>query len=272
MRKKRNSARLFAILVMATALTACGNLANSVTGEVQQTVMGEGSGSGRLVSVENRSYTQDEIEELEVNAHAMEIQIERSKDERAEVELLADDNLRDRFEFEAKVNSGLLTVTIKEKSKHALKDRTGARKLRIALPDKMYRKLKVNSDFGSVHASDVETKAADFRIDVGDIRVKSVTGKLDLKANAGEIVVEDISLANDLKARTDVGKIAIHLNMSPENVGFQLESKVGEVKVDLDKVEFSKQMFNKKVGTIGTPNVQVDAYAAMGEIVVDALS
>ncbi|RED85582.1 DUF4097 family beta strand repeat-containing protein [Cohnella phaseoli] len=269
MRKKRNSAKLFAILVMATALTACGDLASSVTGEVQQSVMGDNSGSGKLVSVEKRSYTQDEFEELEVSAQAMEIRIERSTGERAEVELLVDDTLRDRFEFEAKVDSGLLKVTVEEKSKNSFKDQTGARKLRISLPDKMYQKLKVNNAFGSVEASDVQTKAADIRIDAGNIRVKAVTGKLELEANAGEIVVEGIALADDLKARTDVGRIAIHLSESPQDAGFKLESEVGEVKVELDQVEYSKQAANKKVGTIGTPNVQIDAYAAVGEIVVN---
>jgi len=269
MRKKRNSAKLLAILVMATALAACGDLASSVTGEVQQSVMGDGSGSGKLVSVEKRSYEQSEIEELEVSAQAMEIRIERSTGEQAEVELLVDDNLHDRFVFEAKVDSGLLKVKIEEKSKSAFKDQTGARKLRISLPDKMYRMLKVNNAFGSVEASNVETEAAEIRIDAGNIQLKAVSGKLDLEANAGEIVVEGIALNNDLKARTDVGRIAIHLNESPQDAGFKLKSEVGDVKVDLDEVEYSKQAANKKVGTIGTPNVQIEAYAAVGEIVVD---
>ena len=269
MRKKRNNAKLFAILVMATALTACGDLAGSITEEVQQTVMGDDSGSGKLVSVEKRSYAQDEIEELEVSAQAMEIRIESSADELAEVELLADDALRDRFAFEAKVESGLLKVKIEEKSGLSIKDRTGARKLRISLPDKMYRKLKVRNAFGSVEASDVKTTAADIRIDAGNIRLKAVSGKLDLEANAGEIVVESFVLADDVKARTDAGRIAIHLSESPRDAGFKLESEVGEVKVGLDEVEYSKQAANKKIGTIGTPSFQIDAYAAVGEIVVD---
>jgi len=270
MRKSRNSAKLFAILVLATALTACGDLANSITGEVQQSVIGEGSGSGKLVSVEKRSYGQNEIEELHVNTQAMEIQIEKSSGDRAEVELLADDNLRDRFEFEAKVKSGVLDLKIEEKSGLSFKEQKGERKLKISLPDKVYRELEVQNAFGAVEASDVKTETANIRIDAGNIRLRGVSGELNLKASAGEIVVEGISLDRDLNARTEVGRIAIHLSESPKAVNFRLDSEVGEVKVDLEQVEYSKQTTNKKFGTIGAGGPNIDAYTAVGEIVVDA--
>ncbi|MFC4601191.1 DUF4097 family beta strand repeat-containing protein [Cohnella hongkongensis] len=270
MKKGRNSAKLFAVIVLATALTACGDLANSLTGEVRDSVIGEGSGSGKLASLDKRSFAAGEFDKMEVQTEAMEIQVTPGSGDKAEVELLADNTLESRFSFEAKVESGVLKVVVKEKAKSGiLKDQRGERKLRIALPDKVYSSVTIRNAFGIVEAAGVKTERTDIRIDAGDIRLNGVTGQLNLEANAGEIVVEGIGLNDDVKARTDAGRIAIHLDEAPKDGSFQLGSEVGEVKLNLEQVEYSEQSANKKVGKIGSNGNRIDAYTAVGEIVVD---
>ncbi|WP_372631089.1 DUF4097 family beta strand repeat-containing protein [Cohnella sp.] len=270
MKKGRNSAKLFAIIVLATALTACGDLANSLTEEVRESVVGEGSGSGKLASLEKRSFAASEFDKMEVQTEAMEIQVTPGSGDSAEVELLADGALESRLSFEANVESGVLKVQVKEKSKSGiLKDQRGERKLRIALPDKTYSSVTIRNAFGAVEASGVKTGQADIRIDAGKIRMNGVTGQLNLEANAGEIVVEGIGLNDDVKARTDAGRIAIHLDESPKDASFHLDSEDGQVKLNLEQVEYSKQSMNKIVGKLGSNGYLIDAYAAVGEIVVD---
>src|SRR5690606_23766113 len=99
-----------------------------------------------------------------------------------------------------------------------------------------YGNLEVRNAFGTIDASDVKTELADLRIDAGKIRLNGVTGRLNLEANAGEIVVEGIALNGDLKAKTDAGKISIRLNESPEAARIDLGSEVGNVRVDLEQV------------------------------------
>ncbi|PRX74373.1 putative adhesin [Cohnella sp. SGD-V74] len=270
MKKGRNSAKLFAIIVLAASLTACGDLAGSFTEEVQGNVIGAGSGSGKLVSLEKQAFAADGFDELQVRTEAMVIHIAKGSGDKAEVELLADDSLRDRLAFGAEVESGVLKVEVEEKAKAGvLKDQRGERTLRIVLPDKAYRSLTIRNTFGAIEASGVKTELADIRIDAGSIRLSGVGGQLNLEANAGEIVVEDLVLSGDVKARTDVGKIAIHLSESPTDASFNLDSEVGEVKLNLEQVEYGQQASNKKVGTIGSNGYRIDAYTAVGEIVVD---
>ncbi len=271
MKKGRNSAKLFAIIVLAASLAACGDLADSLTGDVRESVIGEGSGAGKLVSIEKQVFAASEFDELDVQTEAMIVQVVAGSGNEAEVELLADDTLESRFVFKSGVEAGVLKVRVEEKEESGiLKDGKGERRLRIVLPDRAYGSVTIRNAFGSIEASDVKTERADIRINAGEIRLSGFAGELNLEANAGEIVVEDLVLSGDVKARTDAGKIAVHLKESPTEARLRLVSEVGEAKADLERVEYSEQSKNKKVGSIGSGGYLLEAYAAVGEIVVDA--
>ncbi|TVY01242.1 DUF4097 family beta strand repeat-containing protein [Cohnella terricola] len=273
MRKNHQIAKLFAVAVLAAALTTgCGSKVKSVTDKFENSVIGEDSGSGKLVSLGKKSFGQGEFDKLLIRTDAMEIEIAENSGNFAEVELLVDDNIANQFTFDGDIRSRELNIDVKEKSKLSVKDQTGQRKLRISLPDKTYRQLTVRNAFGVVQASDVKAELIEVKVDAGAIRLNGVSGKMDLKTSAGEVTVEGIRLDYDLNAKADVGNVTVHLSESPSNAEVRLESEVGKAAADLERIEYSVNKSNKKVGTIGSGGVRLSVNSSVGEILVDVQS
>jgi len=269
MRRHQKRKMLFATAILAIGLLAgCSSLPENVS----NSVIGEGSGSGELITQEKKSFKSDEFESIHVSAKAMEIYVSKGTDDQAEVELLVDDSIASRFTFDASIKSGVLKVDVDEKGKlydQSFNGQKGERKLIISLPDKIYNELTINNEFGLVEASDLKMDSVDIRLSAGTIKLNGVYAKMNVETNAGEIIVEGISLENDLTAKTDAGEIAIHLNESPKAAEIRLASEVGEVTADLEHIEFSDKSRNKKIGTIGSKGYVIDASTAVGTIVVD---
>ncbi|XID92613.1 DUF4097 family beta strand repeat-containing protein [Paenibacillaceae bacterium WGS1546] len=268
MRKAPNIAKIVAIAVLAAAITGCGE----ATSAVSNFAIGEGSGSGELVSLEKKEFERGEFDKLDVRTEAMEVYVEAGPVDKAEVELLVDDTIENKFQFDAKVQSGALTVKVEEGTKSinlSRKGQAGERKLRITLPDEVYKHIRIQNNFGQVQADDVRAEAVDIKVDAGKIGVNRGSGALKLAANAGEIVVQGIRLEHDVQAKTDVGEIAIHLAESPKEADLRLKSEVGSVKASLEHVDYSVNKTSEKVGSIGKSGAKIDASASVGEIVVD---
>jgi len=270
MRKGQDIAIIVAVAVLAAALTTgCGSATKSVTEKIESSVIGENSGSGKLVSLGKKSFGQGEFDTVRIHAEAMEIDVVENSGDYAEVELVVDDKITNQFTFEGNIHSRELNIDVKEKSKRIVKSQSGHRKLRISLPDKTYRQLTVRNAFGIVQASDVKAELIEVKVDAGTIRMNGVSGEMDLKTSAGEISVEGIRLDRDLKAEADVGNVTVHLSESPSNAEVRLESEVGKADADLERIEYSVNKSNKKVGTIGSGGVRLSASASVGEVLVD---
>lgn len=268
MRKAPNVAKILATAVLAVAITGCGE----ATSAVSNFAIGEGSGSGELVSLGKKAFEQGEFDTLDVRTEAMEVYVETGPVDKAEVELLADDTIENKFRFDAQVQSGALTVKVEEDAKSinlSRKGQAGERKLRITLPDEVYKHIRIQNNFGQVQADDVRAEAVDIKVDAGKIGVNRGSGALKLEANAGEIVVEGIRLEQDVQARTDVGEIVIHLTEHPQEAEINLSSEVGTVRANLESFDFSTDKSNKKVGSLGKSGAKLDASTSVGGIVVD---
>lgn len=255
------------VVLLAVGLTGCG----SMTTSLGNSIIGEGSGSGDLVSLGQESFKVEDFDKIHVKADAMAIFITKSTTDYAEIELLADDTIDSRFTLEASIKSSKLNINVKEKGKKGkiINDTKGERKLNISLPDKIYNQLIINNDFGVVEVVDLNAVSMDISLDAGSIQLNRVVGEMNLEVSSGQIVVEGISLENDLTAKTDVGEIKINLNESPASAEINLVSEIGEVTANLDGIEYSVSSKNKKVGTIGSNGYHIDASTSMGSILVD---
>ncbi len=274
MKNYQKTSLLLAIAIFAAVLPGCTNAETPITGKVETSVIGEGSGSGELTK-ESKSFKAYDFDSIHVRARAMEIYVTKSSNDLAKVELLTDKAIDHRFTFDASVQSRKLTLNVDEDAKSSyfsIKGQKGERKLLIALPDKLYDQVTIKNEFGRIEAADLKASSVDLKIDAGTIRVNRVSGKMQLETNAGGIEVEGISLDNDLSARTDVGEITIHLNESPKAAIVDLKSEIGDVKADLEDVQYSVNSTNEKIGTIGSDGSRIDAYTSVGTILVDSKS
>ncbi|MCA0757912.1 DUF4097 domain-containing protein [Paenibacillus sp. N4] len=273
MKKYKNTAKLAAIVVLAAAITGCSSSSLALTADMETDLIGEGSGSGSLVSKGKESFDADEFESVEVTATAMEIFVTESSAEQAEVELLTDEDIGNRFTFEADIRDGVLEAQVEEESKSFNFNpdgQKGERKLLISLPEKQYKKLKIRNAFGRVEASGVEADQVEIKLDAGAIRLDGVAGELDLEAAAGEIEVGGIRLDHHVTAKTDAGEIKIHLLEAPKDAEFLLQSDVGEVTANLGDADYKVNASNEKAGTIGSGGVLLEASTGVGAISVDA--
>lgn len=266
--KKMSASTLIAVTLFAAVVAGCSALPENLS----KAVIGEGSGSGDSVRIGKKSFQSDEFDSIDVNTQAMEIYVTRGAGKEAEAELIVDSAIQKRFTFEAEVKSRVLQLDVNEEDKPTIgfnKGQEGERRLNISLPDQIYDKLTITNNFGLVEASDVKAKQVNIQIDAGAIRLDSVSGDMNLETDAGEIVVNRISLENDITAKTDAGQIEIHLKESPKAAQLELVSEVGEVNADLENVRYSQHTSTKKMGAVGSGGPRINAYTSVGRIVVD---
>lgn len=264
MKKYHKRIGLVAAVLLAVTLTGCGSL----TSNLGEAVIGEGSGSGETISTGKETFKADDFNKLDIQTDAMAVLITKSETEEATVELLVDDSIESEFKFNASVKSNTLEVVVKEKtkSKGLLNDTSGERKLLISLPDKVYTDLTIDNSFGLVDVSDLQSENMDIQVDAGQIQLKDSAGEMKLEVDSGQIVVEGLSLENDLKASTDAGEIRIILNETPDSAEINLSSDIGAVTANVDGVDFSVNSGNKKVGKIGKGNQKLEASTSVGAI------
>ncbi|MBD2871918.1 DUF4097 family beta strand repeat-containing protein [Paenibacillus arenilitoris] len=272
MRNYIQMGKFMLLAMVAIGLASCSSPVTSLTGAVENAVIGEASGSGEPESRGKETFEADAFDSIRVAAEAMEIFVTRGTGDSAEAELLVDDTIKSRFSFEAKIKSRALVIDVEEKEPSGLFNKgvqEGERKLLISLPDKTYDEVKIESSFGIVAASDLNSDKLDIQVDAGTIRLNQVTGEMTLKTNAGDIEVEGLKLERDLSASADVGEIRIRLDEAPEAAEIDLRTDVGEATAELSDIDYSKNAANEKVGTIGSKGARIEAHTSVGAVRVD---
>ena len=264
-RTKRTLSVLLASTVLATALTGCGWL-ERMPENLELSVIGEGSGSGELVSKGSETYASAEIDGIEVKGEALAIFISRSSSDQAEVELLLDRDIDNKVTFSSEVKSGTLQLDVKENSRNIGSDQRGERKLVIALPDKVYDKLTVTNAFGRIDIRDVTAEQITAKIDAGQIVMEQVQGKLDVQTEAGEIKLSGIELTDDINAKSSLGTVSLGLAVQPEAAQINLSSELGKVSSDLTGVDVKEQSGSKLTGNIGSGGPKVTLKSEVGTV------
>lgn len=256
---------LLAATVLATALTGCGWL-EKMPERLELSVIGEGSGSGELVSQGSGTYAAEEIDGIEVKGEALAIFISRSTGDQAEVELLLDRNIDNKVTFSSEVKSGTLQLDVKENSGNIGSDQRGERKLVIALPDKTYDKLTVTNAFGRIDIRDVAAEQITAKIDAGQIVMEQVQGKLDVQTDVGEIMLGGIVLTDDLTAKSSMGTVSVGLAVQPEAAEVSLSSELGTVTSDLAGLDVKEKSGSKLTGSIGSGGPKVTLKSEVGTV------
>ncbi|MCU6708769.1 DUF4097 domain-containing protein [Paenibacillus sp. J5C_2022] len=258
--------------LLALMLAGCGETLTGAAGGVEAKVMGEGSGSGELVTVGKESFPSGQFKSVSVTAEAMVIEVSRGSGDEAEVELIVDKGITKDISMEASVQADVLEVKVDERSSNLLgKDKVfGERKLKLSLPDKLYEELSIRNKIGQIIATDVQSGSLLIDVDVGEINLQNVSADMELTSRMGEISVENADFPKKLNASAEVGSIRIGLKEEPDNAELDLRSELGQADTSLRNVDYEVKTGSEKVGKIGNGDKQLHASVKVGDIKVDA--
>lgn len=256
---------LLAATVLATALTGCGWL-DKMPEKLELSMIGEGSGSGELVTTGSGAYAAEDVDAIEVKGEALAIYVTRSDSGQAEVELLLDRQIHNKVTFKSELKKGTLQLDVKENSRTIGDDQRGERRLNIALPEKVYDRLRVTNAFGRIEVQEIAAERVEVKLDAGQIVLDRVTGEIDARTEAGEIVMQGLDLKDDVTAKTSVGKVTVGLIESPAAVRVSLGSELGSVRSELEGLDIQEQSGRKLVGAIGSDGPKLTLQSEVGEV------
>ncbi|RIX48634.1 hypothetical protein D3P08_24340 [Paenibacillus nanensis] len=259
---------MISIFLLAASLTGCSGAVTNIVDGTTAAAIGESSGSGETIK-QTESVKADEFDSVAVKAEAMEIIVEPAAGDKAEIELTTDKAIDNEITLDVHVEKRELQITVEEKSVITNKSQQGERKLTVLLPDHLYDRVTVQTEFGAVDASSIKAESVNITVDAGSITARDLTGKTTLETSAGEITVDGFKLDHDLTATADVGDIKITLDESPKSGTVSLHSTVGEVNADLNHIDYSKNSALSKEGEFGSGGAALEATVEVGSVRVD---
>jgi len=254
-------------LALALTLVGCG----SVFEKTSNLTIGEGSGSGELVSQEKKSFAGDQYNTIDIVTDAMEIIVKQGDGEEATVELLKDSEISNELSFDASIQGEKLqvTVTTKEKLFSVGEQKRGERKLIVTLPEGQEPELNIENNFGKVELDHLTVKAASILLDAGAIVTDGIAGELDLNVDAGSIEVKQASASHSIIAAAETGNIEISFAEVPANASFDLQVDVGKVDLNVDDVSYEEQRNTIIKAARGNDGPNIKATSAVGSIKVN---
>lgn len=259
----------FTCISLALALTLVG--CSSVMEKSSNITIGEGSGSGELVSQEKKTFAGDQFTAIDIVTDAMEIIVKQGEGDEATVELLKDSEISSELSFDASIQGDKLQVTVSTKEKiFSLGDKQlGERKLIVTLPEGREPALDIHNEFGKVELDHIAVSSVSALLDAGTIITSGVTGELDLHIDAGSIEVKQASAEHPIIAATDAGNINITYEQAPTNAEFDLQVEVGKVQLELDDVTYEEQRNTIIKAKRGNDGPLVKATSSVGSIKVN---
>jgi len=254
-------------LALALTLVGCG----SVFEKTSNLTIGEGSGSGELVSQEKKSFAGDQYNTIDIVTDAMEIIVKQGDGEEATVELLKDSEISNELSFDASIQGGNLQVTVTTKEKlFSVGDQSrGERRLIVTLPEGQEPELNIANDFGRVELDHLTVKAALVGLEAGAIVTDGVVGELDLNVEAGSINVKQASPSHSIFADAETGDIEISFAEEPANASFDLQVEVGKVQLNVDDVSYEEQRNTIIRAERGNDGPNIKATSSLGSIRVN---
>lgn len=255
-------------LAMALTLTGCG----SIVEKSSNLVIGEGSGTGELVSQEIKTFAGDQFERIDIVTDVMEVVVQQGEGAEAMVELLKDDKISSDIAFDASIQANVLQVTVNTQSKLlSVGEQRGERKLIVTLPAEHEPELDIKNEFGKVTLDGVTVSAATVELDAGTINASAVKGNLDLNIDAGDIVVQQAEGSYPITAYTEAGNIDIAFAEAPTVASFNLMVEVGKVQLGIDDVTYEEKRNTLIKAERGSGGPLIKAIATAGNIKVNEM-
>lgn len=158
-------------------------------------------------------------------------------------------------------------------------------KLTVALPEKLWDSVVINSDTGNIVVEQLEADKINVKLDTGNLKVsnyntrqivfKSDTGNVTLtdgagsikgESDTGNIRVELEELSNDITLQSDTGNVTINVDKQPQSATINIQKDIGNSKVEWNG--FSDRNDSKSIvdGLIGSGEIKIDIKSDVGNV------
>lgn len=197
-----------------------------------------------------------------------------------------------RFQFAVERNGDQVEIVVREKHIFYLIPHINFHKkqtLTVEIPKTGLGKVSVDGDAASVNVDAEHAKEFNIttdtgkitvhkfdgdymkvRSDVGAVVVKDASGELDILTDSGKIEISLKEINKDIHLESDVGSIHVDMKKVPESFVFDVDSEVGNVKVNglegFEKVERSSFRYQK-----GEKGPVLRARTDVGSITINAM-
>lgn len=161
-----------------------------------------------------------ELKDIIINSNASNINIKESNDQIIKVKIYGDDkktSIKDYDKLTIKSN-------IKECKFFCLKNEIAS--IEISLPKNYDNKLIIKNDYGNVNVGNFENSDFDIEVDAGkvtidevknikldvdagDIKIGKINNKLNIEADAGNVIINEINLNENSTIDIDAGNLEI---------------------------------------------------------------
>lgn len=221
-----------------------------------------GKRSDTIIYDEN--YELISINDIEVISSAGAVKFEESTDEKVRVVVYGQNDGKLKVNF----NDNKLKIDYSDQSRNFFGSNLYLNDIIVYVPSNFDKNIKIDLAYGEVNVLNLENASIDInnncgdinlgeiknvkiKIDYGDIDIKKVLNKLDLKLDCGDLEIDELKLLDDSKIKADLGDVKIG-----KTNDIYIDSKV-----DLGDVKVNNSNRNAKV----TLKVEVDC----GNIKID---
>jgi hypothetical protein len=166
------------------------------------------------------------IQRLEVVSDAADIEILPGATDQIEVKLFGDEKRKEQYELAAETSNGVVRVTAKMLQNSLQIGFSPGAKIEVALPEKTFEELKIDSKAGDITLKGVKARQAAVSSLAGDIDINGFSGDaLDVVQKAGDLSAQKI--AAGLSVKNSAGDVAIVMNGIEKDI--QVESSAGDI-------------------------------------------
>ncbi|NRG31924.1 DUF4097 family beta strand repeat-containing protein [Niallia circulans] len=213
---------------------------------------------------EEKVFKENDITGIEVDSNNAGIEIIPTAEKETKVVLQGKGSSETKGSFTAKVVGEKLVVNWNEKqiSFFQMNFIDESLTLKILVPVKEYKSLRINNDNGKIdladlmveqvqaesnngriHLQNIQSRSVEVNSDNGRVSLDHVSGSVKGETNNGRILMKTATLDQAIQLETDDGSIEIVTDKEPTNVTFDVQVDDGSINI-LDKYKGSTVIGN----------------------------
>lgn len=201
-------------------------------------------GSKSINIIYDKQFELEDIKDIDIKQDAGDIIIKESENDNIKVVLYGENE----EDAQVELNNGKLSIdnTYRRKSFVFFNFGVTTNDIIIYMPSNYSNEIKVKNDYGKCEMTDLENatvnidcnagnvelgkiKNATLKCDYGNIEIKEILNKCDIKANCGNIKIDKISIRENSNIKADLGDVDIN---STNDIYIDADVELGKTNIN----------------------------------------